>query len=151
MPGWTYCERFFHEYVVGERTEGPRKTIDQAEIAQFAGLTWDFHPAHVDEVFAQDRYGGRIAHGMLTFSIVTGLTVEYNLRAISYGYDRVRFPGAVRAGDTLSAVAEVVELRDHRRPELGLVVKAYTGSNQHGELVFACRHLLAVDRVAGPR
>lgn len=146
MPGWSYCERYFDDYAVGERAEGPRKTIDQADISQFAGLTWDFHPAHVDDVFAVDRYGGRIAHGMLTFAVVTGLTVEYNLRAISYGYERVRFPRPVRAGDTLGATAEVVELREHRRPELGLVVKAYTGANQDGDVVFVCQHLLAVDR-----
>jgi len=146
MPGWTYCERYFEDYAVGETTSTPRKTIDQADISAFAGLTWDFHPAHTDEVFAAERYEGRIAHGMLTFSVVTGLTVEYNLLAISYGYERVRFPGVVRPGDTVGATAEVVELRDHRKPDIGLVVKAYTGTNQAGDVVFACQHLLAVDR-----
>jgi acyl dehydratase len=146
MPGWVYCERHYEDYAVGEATKTPRKTIDQADVSAFAGLTWDFHPAHTDEVFAAERYGGRIAHGMLTFSVVTGLTVEYNLLAISYGYEQVRFPNPVRPGDTVGATAEVVELRDHRKPEIGLVVKAYTGTNQSGDVVFACRHLLAVDR-----
>lgn len=146
MPGWSYCERFFEDYHVGETTTGPRKTIDQADISAFAGLTWDFHPAHTDELFAGERYGGRIAHGMLTFSVVTGLTVEYNLLAISYGYERVRFPRPVRAGDTVGATAVVKELREHRRPNIGLVVKEYTGTNQADEVVFVCEHILAVER-----
>ncbi|WP_249019152.1 MaoC/PaaZ C-terminal domain-containing protein [Conexibacter sp. S30A1] len=146
MPGWTCCERYFEDYSVGERFAGPRKTVDQADVSAFAGLTWDFHPAHTDESFATERYGGRIAHGMLTFSIVTGLTVEYNLLAISYGYEKVRFPHPVRPGDTIAAAAEVKAKREHRRPDIGLVVKHYTGTNQDDAIVFVCEHILAVQR-----
>lgn len=146
MPGWTYIERFFEDYELGEREPERRRTIDQSDISQFAGLTQDFHPAHVDRVYADPRYGGRLVHGMLTFSLVTGLNVEYNLRAISYGYDKVRFPNAVRAGDTVVASAEVVTLAPHRKPNIGLVTKQYTGKNQDGQVVFSCLHTLAVDR-----
>jgi acyl dehydratase len=148
MPGWTAIERFFEDYELGEREPERRRTVDQADISQFAGLTLDFHPAHVDRTYADPRYGGRLVHGMLTFSLVTGLNVEYNLRAISYGYDKVRFPNPMRSGDTLIATAEVVELREHRKPEIGLVVKQYTGANQDGLVVFSCQHTLAVDRRA---
>lgn len=148
MPNWSYCERHWEDYAVGERVESARKTVDEADINRFAGLTLDFHPAHVDAVYARERYGARVAHGMLTFALVTGLTVEYNLLATSYGYERVRFPAGVFAGDTLWAVSEVVELREHRRPEIGLVVKHYTGHKNDGPVVFSCQHLLAVDRRA---
>lgn len=83
---------------------------------------------------------------MLTFALVTGLTVEYNLLAISYGYERVRFPAPVFAGETIRAVAEVVDLRSHRRPEIGIVVKQYTGLKDVETVVLSCQHLLAVDR-----
>jgi acyl dehydratase len=148
MAGAASVERFFDEYEVGEAFTGMARTIDQSDVNLFAGLTMDLHPAHLDASFAGERYGGRLVHGMLTFSIVTGLTVEYNLRAVSYGYDRVRFPAPVHAGDTVRGRSEVVELREHRRPELGVVVKEYQGRNQHGAVVFACRHLLAVERRA---
>lgn len=149
MPGWTTLDRYFEDYTVGERWESGRKTIDQSDINQFAALTLDFHPAHVDATYAESRYGRRLAHGVLTFAIVTGLTTEYNLRAISYGYERVRFPGAVYAGDTIRATSEVVELREHRNPEIGLVVKQYTGFKQDDTVVFSCQHILAVDRREG--
>jgi acyl dehydratase len=140
-------DRTFEGYEVGERYESLARTIDQSDINAFAGLTLDLHPAHLDASFADPRYGGRLAHGMLTFSLVTGLTVEYNLRAISYGYDQVRFPGSVRAGDTLRATSEVVEKRDAKRADLGLVVKQYRGL-VGDSIVFVCRHTLAVDRDA---
>lgn len=146
MPGWQTVDRCFEDYQLGERDQERRRTVDQADVNQFAGLTLDFHPAHIDSTYADPRYGGRLVHGMLTFSLVTGLNVEYNLRAISYGYDKVRFPAAVRAGDTVTARTEVVELRAHKNPKIGLVVKQYTGINQHGEVVFSCLHTLAVDR-----
>jgi len=147
MAGIKVEERLFGEYVVGERYLSPGRTIDQADITVFAGLTQDFHPAHVDAAFAEAAYGARIAHGMLTFSIVTGLTVEYNLAAISYGYDRVRFPAPVTAGQTVVASAEVVELRDAKDPRFGLVVKQYEGKVGDA-VVFVCRHTLAVRREA---
>jgi len=140
-------DRLFDGYEVGERFESLGRTIDQSDINAFAGLTLDLHPAHLDASFAEPRYGGRLAHGMLTFALVTGLTVEYNLRAISYGYDQVRFPASVRAGDTLRATSEVVEKRDAKKPELGLVVKQYQGL-VGDSVVFVCRHTLAVDRSA---
>lgn len=138
-------DRSFEEYVLGEQFESMGRTLDQGDITLFAGLTLDLHPAHVSAEFADARYGGRIAHGMLTFSVVTGLTVEYNLRAISYGYDKVRFPGVVHSGDTLHATSEVVELRDAKNPGYGLVVKQYTGLVGE-QTVFVCRHTLAVER-----
>lgn len=146
MPGWKNCERFFEDYQLGEQDIERRRTVDQSDISAFAGLTLDFHPAHIDRMYADERYGGRLAHGMLTFSLVTGLNVEYNLLAISYGYEKVRFPKPVLAGDTVVAHSEVVDLQPHRRSEIGLVTKRYTGINQRGETVFSCLHTLAVDR-----
>jgi acyl dehydratase len=146
MPGWVYVDRYFEDYRLGESDSERRKTIDQSEVNTFAGLTLDFHPAHVDHTYAGPRYGGRIVHGMLTFAVVTGLCVEYNLRAISYGYEKVRFPNAVHPGDTVGATSEVVDLRTHRNPKIGLVVKKYTGTKQDGAVVFVCEHILAVDR-----
>jgi acyl dehydratase len=151
MPGWTLVERRFEDYVLGEIDVDRSRTIDQSDVSQFAGLTLDFHPAHTDEMFASERYGGRIAHGVLTFALVTGLCVEYNMLAISYGYDRLRFPQPVRPGDTVIANSEVVDLAEHRRPEIGLVTKQYTGRNQHGDVVMSCRHILAVDRAGVDR
>ncbi|OEU95999.1 MaoC family dehydratase [Streptomyces oceani] len=141
-----HTERFFEDYALGETGGGRSRTVDQSDVNTFAGLTMDFHPAHVDREFAQERFGGRLVHGVLTFGLVVGLTVEYNPRAVAYGYERVRFPGPVMAGDTITATSVVTELTEHRRPGIGLVTKRYTGVNQRAETVLSCLHILAVDR-----
>ena len=112
----------------------------------FAALTGDHHPAHTDEAFATPLFGGRIAHGVLTFGVVVGMTVELNGLAVAYGYERIRFPTTVLAGDRITATSEVIELRDHRRPELGLVTKRYTGTKADGRVAVVCDHILAVQK-----
>lgn len=139
-------ERYFEEYVVGEKVRGLSRTIEQSDVNAFAGLTMDMHPAHIDEVFAAHAFGKRLAHGMLTFSLVTGLTCEYNLRAFSYGYDKARFLRPVYAGDTVTGIAEVIALEPRPAKPHGLVRKRYDGLNQAGELVFSCVHVLAVEQ-----
>lgn len=139
-------DRWFEEYEVGQVETGGSAVITAEDIAQFADLTHDHHPAHTDPEFAEPRFGGVIAHGVLTFGVVVGLTVEANRRAVAYGYDRVRFPAIVHAGDRVTATAEVVGLRDHKRPGIGLVTKRYTGVNQDGAVVLVCEHVLAVDK-----
>lgn len=139
-------ERVFDDYVLGARVDAGRQVITTGDVERFAALTGDRHPAHTDQEFADAEFGGRLVHGALTFSVVVGLTVEYNRLAVAYGYDRIRFPNPVLAGDTVSATAEVIETREHRNPEIGLVVKQYTGTNQRDEVVLVAQHTLAVQR-----
>ncbi|MEU4841221.1 MaoC family dehydratase [Nocardia testacea] len=144
-PG--FRDRYFEEYVLGETANGGTRVIETADIARFADLTGDHHPAHTDPGYAEPKFGSVIAHGVLTFGVVVGLTVEYNGRAVAYGYDRIRFPRPVLPGDTVRATAEVVDLAEHRNPGIGLVTKQYTGVNQRGDTVLVCKHVLAVDRM----
>lgn len=147
MSARPLIDRWFDEYAVGEVGEGGSAVITAEDIADFARISHDDHPAHVDPEFAESRFGGVLAHGVLTFAVVVGLTVEYNRRAVAYGYDRIRFPATVLAGDAIRASAEVVDVADHpRNTAIGLVTKAYTGVNQRGNTVLVCRHILAVDR-----
>ena len=70
----TLHTKSFEDFTPGESFVSPGRTIEAADINLFAGLTGDFYPLHVDEVVAKEtRFGGRIAHGPLTFSIAVGL------------------------------------------------------------------------------
>ena len=146
MTAPEFQDRYFEQYTLGETAAGGSWVVAATDIAQFAELTGDRHPAHTDPEFAEPRFGSVIAHGVLTFGVVVGLTVEYNGRAVAYGYDRIRFPHPVLPGDTVSASSEVVDLAEHRNPRIGLVTKQYTGINQRGDTVLVCKHVLAVDR-----
>ncbi len=65
--------RFFSEFEVGQSFESSGRTVTEADVVNFAGLSGDFNPLHTDATFAERTpFGQRIAHGMLAASISTG-------------------------------------------------------------------------------
>jgi acyl dehydratase len=88
--------------------------IDQARVDQFADATGDHQWIHVDPERAKSGpFGGTIAHGYLTLSLVNSFLPQLlEVRAISmgvnYGCDKVRFPSPVRVGSRVRGVGEVV-------------------------------------------
>ncbi|MFY9780078.1 MAG: MaoC family dehydratase [Candidatus Baltobacteraceae bacterium] len=109
------------------------KTIGAADISAFAGICGDVHPVHVDEAYArQTRFGGCIAQGMLTASLLSttaGLILS-TPGAILVSQD-LRFKRPVRPGDTVTARSEIVELI----PEQRRLRWKSTIVNQRGEIV----------------
>ena len=109
------------------------RTITEAHIVSFAGITGDFNPVHVDAEYAQQSmFGERIAHGMLMaglISTVLGMQLPGS-NAIYLGQD-LKFTAPVKIGDTVTVTATVTEKRDDKR-----IIKLRTAvSNQKGELV----------------
>ena len=100
------------------------KTITEADVVLFAGVTGDFNPAHVDERWASaTRFGGRIAHGMLTASFIsTVLAMRLPGPGTIYLGQTLRFNAPVRLGDTVTARVEVVELMPQGRVRLATTV-----------------------------
>jgi 3-hydroxybutyryl-CoA dehydratase len=122
----------FDEITTGQAAEF-RKTITETDVALFAGVTGDFNPLHIDQVAAEaSRFGGRIAHGMLTASLIsTVIGMHLPGPGCVYLGQTLRFTRPVRIGDTIAARAEVLEKNDAKR-RLRL---ATTCTNQHGETV----------------
>ena len=94
---------YFEQYEIGNLRTTYGRTISEADIVFHAGHTGDFFPHHMDAVFcAQQDFKKRIAHGTMTFSIGIGLTATLlNPVAMTYGYDKLRFPRPVFIGDTI--------------------------------------------------
>jgi len=141
--------QYFEDYVVGAARTSTGRTITEADVVLHAGQTGDFYPHHMDAEWCKTQsFGQRIAHGTLIFSIAVGQTAgEVNPEAFSYGYDRLRFIRPVFLGDTLTACCTVKEKRDDpKRPQFGVVVELVEATNQRGETVLACEHLLMVRR-----
>lgn len=113
--------RSAHEYqdAVG-RAFGPTEwlLVDQARINLFAEATGDHQWIHVDaERAARGPFGGTIAHGFLSLSLVNYflpqlVRAEGMRHGINYGVDRVRFPAALRSGAQLRARAEILTVED---------------------------------------
>lgn len=100
-----------HDVAVG-RTAEFTKTISEADVYAFAGITGDFNPVHVDQVAAEaSLFGGRIAHGMLTAALIsTVIGMKLPGPGCIYMSQSLRFTAPVRFGDTVTAVAEVAEI-----------------------------------------
>jgi 3-hydroxybutyryl-CoA dehydratase len=102
-------------YNVGDRFVSPARTITDCDLHAFSALTGDWSALHTDEVSARNSvFGGRIAHGLLTISLASGLLLRLGPQAIMprsaiglYGLDRVRFISPVRIGDTVHVQAEL--------------------------------------------
>jgi acyl dehydratase len=142
-------EQFFEDYVLGAIRHTNGRTITEADIVMHAGQTGDFFPHHMDAAWcATQPFGQRIAHGTLVFSVGIGLTAgAINPRAMSYGYDRLRFIKPVFIGDTLYSKVEITEKRNHsRRDTHGIVVETVSTTNQRQEIVLRCEHLHLVER-----
>ncbi len=127
-----YGEKPFEAFAVGDRATFS-KTITDADLLLFAAVSGDFYPLHVDEEYARGtRFAGRVAHGMLTASLLSatnGLLLQ-RPGGISLS-QTLRFMRPVYPGDTITATTEVVEiLADKRRLRCRT-----TCVNQRGELV----------------
>jgi acyl dehydratase len=142
-------EQFFEDYEVGESRITLGRTITEADIVFHAGHSGDFFPHHMDAEWCRTQpFGQRVAHGTMTFTIGIGLTAtQINPRAFTYGYERLRFPAPVYAGDTIRTRVTVSRKADDpKRPGHGRVVETCETINQHGRTVMACEHILLVER-----
>lgn len=123
------------------------KTVSESDLYQFAGISGDFAPQHVDEHFMRGTsFGRRIAHGGLVMAYASNLASAAAAKAaertdetaLSYGYDRVRFVRAVFIGDTLEVTYSIVEVDTRRRRSTADIRFV----NQDGELVAVAQHLM---------
>jgi 3-hydroxybutyryl-CoA dehydratase len=122
----------FEDLTVGAAAEFA-KTITETDVVLFAGITGDLNPAHIDAVAAeQGRFGGRIAHGMLSAGLISAvLGTRLPGPGSIYLSQSLRFVRPVRIGDTVTARVEVLELyASRRRAKL-----ATRCTNQGGETV----------------
>lgn len=149
-----FGEVFFDQYEIGSRRRTTGRTITEADIVLHAGQTGDFYPHHMDrEWCATQPFGRRVAHGTLVLSVAVGMTAgDINPRAMSYGYDRIRFVKPVFIDDTIVVETEIVAKHDHpKAPErLGRVDEQVTVRNQHDEVVLSLVHLYVVEKRARP-
>lgn len=117
LPRGTIC---IEELEIG-MTRGLTKTVTNADIAQFAEVSTDRNPVHLDDDYARDTiFGGRIAHGMMTAALISAVIGEQLPgHGTVYMGQELKFLGPVRPGDTVRAEVEVLAI-DHARRRVTL-------------------------------
>jgi acyl dehydratase len=142
--------RYFEDFSIGEVLVTNRRTITEADIVCFAGLSGDFNPLHTDEVYGQSTpFGGRIAHGMLVVSVGTGLVNQTGWFAgttLALLEISRKFVGAVKPGDTVRVGMEVAQARETSRPDRGIVTFNVKVTNQRDESVVEGQEIVMLRR-----
>ena len=133
---------FFEDLSPGMSFKSAARTISEADIVAFAGLSGDYNPLHIDEEFAKTTvHGSRIAHGLLVLSILSGLSTRVPLMLalsstmIGLAGLECRWKQSTKIGDTLHVKLTVMELKPTSKPDKGIVVLSREAVNQHGETV----------------
>ena len=140
----------FNAVEVGDGFTTSGRTITEADVVNFAGVSGDFNHLHMDEErMSESGFGERIAHGMLVFSVATGLLwqsrseEEREAVVAFYGINDLRFRQPVFIGDTVHVETEVTETREKPDHPIasGVVHLEAEIKNQHDEVVISCEFL----------
>jgi 3-hydroxybutyryl-CoA dehydratase len=113
--------RYFEEFHIGDVVVSAGRTITEADVVAFAGLSGDFTQIHVDAEHARDTmFGQRVAHGLLALSIASGLTARLGFiegTVLAFRELTWKFSLPIFFGDTIHVKATVAELK--ALPRLG--------------------------------
>jgi acyl dehydratase len=131
---------YFQEIEAGRHFTSPGRTVTEADIVSFAGLSGDFNLIHTDAAYAaQGPFGQRIAHGMLVLSIVSGLATRTGFMEGTVlawrDLEEWKFSQPVFIGDTVRVDIEVQETKAMPRLGGGMVTLGLRVLNQKDEVV----------------
>ena len=131
--------RYFEDFVTGQEVWSPGRTITEADVMAFAGLSGDYNPAHTDFEFARKGAFGRpIAHGLLALIVSAGLAERdggLDGTAVAMLGVNWRFLKPVFFGDTIRLKLTVSSTRLTSRGDRGIIVRDVTVFNQSDEIV----------------
>lgn len=141
MTELTYQPRglYFDDFEIGQKVVTAGRTITEADIVTFAGLSGDFNQIHTDAAYSANYdFGQRIAHGLLVQSIATGLAVRTGViegTVLAFRELNAKFSLPTFIGDTVHVVIEITDKKALPRLAGGNVTMKYSVINQAGKVV----------------
>ena len=131
---------YLEDFKVGQSYTSPARTITEADVVAFSGLSGDYNPIHTDAEFAgKSHFKQRIAHGMLGLSILTGLGSRSGIldgSAIAFlGIEEWKFAGPILFGDTVHVRMTVIDVRPSSKPGAGVLKRRMELVNQKDQVV----------------
>lgn len=128
----------FDDLALDDEWESPHRTVTEADVTAFAGLSGDFNPIHVDHVFAvKHPFGKPVAHGLLGLAIASGLASNAP-RVDTLAFLSIlewKFLHPIAFGDTIHVLSRVVGLEARSRGRRGVVTWERRVVNQEGKTV----------------
>jgi len=130
---------YYEDFHTGQEFATKSRTVTEADVVNFAALSWDTNPLHTDREFAaRTIFGERIAHGLLGIVIHSGLSQMLGIMEgtlLAFLGMTWEFLGPIRIGDTVHVVQRVKEMREASKPDRGLITFEKELINQRGEIV----------------
>ena len=131
--------RYYEDFHTGQEFITRSRTVTEADIVNFAALSWDTNPLHTDREFAAGTiFGERIAHGLLGIVIHSGLSQMLGIMEgtlLAFLGMTWEFLGPIFIGDTIHVIQRVKEMRETSKPDRGLITFEKELVNQRGEIV----------------
>src|SRR5262245_49499921 len=135
---FTVNHLFYNDVAVGQEWESLCRTVTETDVVNFAGLSGDFNPIHIDHEFAKTTlYRRPIAHGLLVLSMASGLgQFSPPMRTLAFVAIREwHFRGPVFLGDTLRVRTRVLAVEERSRGRRAAVTWQRQIINQEGKVV----------------
>jgi acyl dehydratase len=128
---------YFDDFSVGQKFVTKARTITEADIVNFAGLSWDHNQLHTDaEYAASTRFGRRIAHGLLGVIVHAGLSYELTENSILALLELTwQFKAPIYIGDTIHVEQRVKDMRAGSSGDRGVLTFEKKVVNQKNEVV----------------
>lgn len=140
----------FDELNVGDEITTIGRTITETDVVNFAGISGDFHPEHMNEEYAKKSpLAGRIVHGLLTTAIATGMVNQTGITegtTIAVLEMKERFIKAVRFGDTINSVFRIIKKKETKKPDRGIITAELKVLNQRHETVLEAEIVIMLYR-----
>lgn len=131
--------RYFEDLAAGAEFISPGRTVTEADVVLYAGLSGDFTPLHTDaEYMKGTAFGERIAHGVLGIALASGLgnrALGENVAVIAFLGLEWKFLAPIRIGDTVTLRVVLQDKRESKKPDRGVVGFRNELLNQRGEKV----------------
>lgn len=130
---------YFEQFALDQELITAARTITEADIVRFAGLSGDYNQIHTDAAYAAaGPFGQRVAHGLLVQSVATGLAVQSGFiegTVLAFRELSCKFSLPVFIGDTIHVELQIVSKKALPRLGGGQVDMKYAVVNQHGKAV----------------
>lgn len=145
---------YFEEFEVGQQIFTPARTITEADIQEFAGLSGDYNPIHTNAVLAQSTtFGARVAHGLLILAIASGLADRTGfIEGTAIAFREIldwKFSLPVYIGDTVHVLLEIEETKALPRLGGGALIIGLRVINQDEKTVMRGRWSVLVQSQPG--
>jgi acyl dehydratase len=132
--------RYFEDFEVGQVIETMGRTVTEADLVNFIGVSGMFEELFINREFAENEsiYKRRLVPGALTYAIQEGLSVQLGLihrTGLAFLGLELRIPAPTLVGDTIHVEIETIDKRETRQRDRGIVTYRHTVKNQRGETV----------------